>query len=69
MTADLLGLTREEVRARLGEPDDKGSTSRRQREPTIWLYGSWEVAFDREGRVHLLFDDPDKGGTGETLAP
>jgi hypothetical protein len=37
-----LGMTRDEVRAVLGEPDDVGGTSRRYKIPLIWKYGDVE---------------------------
>ncbi len=63
----LIGLTRDQVRAKLGEPDAVGGGGRRRREPTIWLYGSVEVCFSRGGFVDLVFDDPEKGGTGRSI--
>jgi len=45
-----LGCTREELRGVLGEPDDRGGTSRKYPEPVIWRYGKLEFHFDdREG--------------------
>ncbi len=44
-----LGMTRDQVRAVLGEPDDTGGTSRKQRIPSVWKYGEVELHFDTVG--------------------
>jgi hypothetical protein len=41
-----LGMSRDEIRAAFGEPDDVGATSRRRREAAIWVYGGLEFHFD-----------------------
>ncbi len=41
-----LGMTREEVVAVLGEPDDKGGTSRKYKTPRIYRYGGMEFWFE-----------------------
>ena len=38
-------MTREEVLAVWGEPDDKGGTSRKYKTPCIFKYGPVEVVF------------------------
>jgi hypothetical protein len=52
-----IGMTREEVRAALGEPDATGATSRKYPIPAIWKYGEVELHFlsaryDESGRGH-----------------
>jgi len=39
------GMTRAELRALLGEPDDVGGTSRKYKVPSVWKYGEVEFAF------------------------
>ena len=56
---NLLGLTRDEVKERMGIPDDVEA----RQPPRIFLYGSWEIHFD-DGFVWLVFNDPEKGGSG-----
>ena len=48
-----LGATRAEVHRLLGEPDDTGGTSRRQRLPLIWRYGEVEFHFEPGGNGGL----------------
>ena len=63
----ILGLTRDQIEARLGPPDDVGGVSRKHPKPKIWLYGSTEINFSPKTHlVWMLFDDPEKGGTGIT---
>jgi len=64
----LFGLTREQVRERLGEPNDVGLTSRRYKTPRLWLYGTVEVYFGKDGLVDLIFDDDEKGGSGKSIS-
>jgi hypothetical protein len=40
-----MGMTRAELRALLGEPDDVGCISRKYKVPSIWKYGDVEFAF------------------------
>ena len=40
-----LGATEADVKSLLGEPDDVGGISRRQRRPLIWKYGDFEFHF------------------------
>lgn len=47
-----LGMTREQVRHALGEPDALGGTSRKYRTPTIWKYGTIELLY-HPGNPHL----------------
>jgi hypothetical protein len=54
------GMTRAELRALLGDPDDVGCTSRKYKEPSIWKYGEVEFAFPaarsaREAEAHGLW--------------
>ena len=65
-----LGSTEAEVKALLGEPDDVGGTSRRQRRPLIWKYGDFEFHFPPDGdRLWMIFiDEFDIPRGGRTLA-
>lgn len=40
-----LGMTKADVRSLLGPPDGWGVTSRKYREPRIWVYGNIEFWF------------------------
>lgn len=40
-----VGMTKADVRALLGQPDGWGGTSRKYKEPCIWLYGNVEFWF------------------------
>jgi hypothetical protein len=40
-----LGISREELRVLLGEPDDTGAVSRNRSTPAIWKYGPLEFHF------------------------
>jgi len=58
-----VGMTRDQVRHELGEPDATGGASRQYRTPSIWFYGSLELIFERSGpelvSIHLDgFDVP-----------
>jgi hypothetical protein len=57
------GLTPEEVRHLMGEPEDTGGTSRRYRRPSIWLYGDVELHFRPEPphACGMLFIEPHFG--------
>ncbi len=53
-----LGLTHGQVHGLLGDPDDVGGASRRQRTPTIWKYGDIELYFaDSTDRLTLIHAD------------
>lgn len=54
-----LGITREQLRALLGEPDAKGGTSRKYPRPAIWKYGTTEYHFAGE-ELALIFEDDDR---------
>jgi len=59
--SSLLGLTRDQVLEKLGQPDYRGNFSKKYPIPTIWVYGYWEIAFDKNsGLVSSIFDDPEK---------
>lgn len=69
------GMSRGEVRSCLGEPDDWMAVRRGPSIPDrspIWRYGNFEVHFDRDGLVDMLFLDylktPD-AGEGRALDP
>lgn len=42
-----VGMSREEVVALLGVPDQEGGTSRKYRTPSIFKYGNVEFHFER----------------------
>jgi hypothetical protein len=50
-----LGMSRDQVRAILGEPDDTGGTSRRHPTPSIWKYDRVEFHFERPDSLALIF--------------
>jgi hypothetical protein len=52
-----LGMTRDELKATLGEPDDVGGTSRKYPNPAIWKYSDLEFHFElgSEGRLWLIY--------------
>jgi len=55
-----MGMTRAELRALLGEPEDVGCTSRKDKVPSVWKYGEVEFAFPpaksaREADSHGLY--------------
>ena len=56
-----LGITRDELKAILGEPDDVGGTSRKQRTPVIWKYDQLEFFFGRgsDGVLELIYSEVD----------
>ena len=43
--SSMLGKTRKDVISKLGDPDDKGGTSRKYRTPSVFLYGNYEIHF------------------------
>ena len=63
-----IGMTREEVVAALGKPDDTGGTSRKYRTPSIYKYGDIELFFDswKTGRLKMAYTE-DETGQGRTL--
>lgn len=58
-----LGMTREEIRDRLGDPDDMGGTLRKYRTPSIWKYGEVELFFGRDGFLYTFYCEIDQGDT------
>jgi hypothetical protein len=57
-----LGMSRERVRAVFGEPDDIGGTSRKRRQPSIWVYGGVEFHFDLAlDELFLIYRDTADG--------
>ena len=63
------GMTREEVRAVLGEPTDVGCTSRRYRTPACFKYGEIQLFFGpRSGDgLGLVFSEDADGQEAVTL--
>ncbi len=63
-----IGMSREEVIAILGEPDDMGGTSRKYRTPCIFKYGEIELFFDpwKSGKLKAVYAE-DGDGTGSVL--
>ena len=58
-----IGMTRDEVVAALGPPDDMGATSRKYRTPSIYRYGRIEVCFEpwKTGTLHMVYTEDDEG--------
>lgn len=59
-----LGMSAEQVRALLGEPDAFGSISRKYPRPCVWLYGSVELYFRQKAPHDLravFWDAKEKG--------
>ena len=56
-----LGITRDELKAILGEPDDLGGTSRKQVTPLIWKYDELEFHFGHgsDGLLWLIYSEVD----------
>ena len=56
-----LGMTRAELKAILGEPDDVGGTTRKQVTPLIWKYDELEFHFERgfDGSLWLIYSEVD----------
>jgi hypothetical protein len=50
-----LGMSREQLRAIFGEPDDTSVTSRRRPTPSIWKYGCVEFHFAQTGSLVLIY--------------
>jgi len=65
------GMTRIELRALLGEPDDVGCTSRKYKIPAIWKYEDVKFAFPpassareaKSGGLWLVYVDSFEGGS------
>jgi hypothetical protein len=58
-----LGMSRAEVRAAFGNPDDTGGTSRERQQPAIWVYGGLEFHFDHAAgdELFLIYRDTTEG--------
>jgi hypothetical protein len=56
-----LGMTRSELRALFGIPDDVGSSWRRQKEPLIWRYGEVEFHFSSDANRGLVLIYAEEG--------
>lgn len=58
-----LGMTRDELRQILGEPEDVGATSTRQKLPLIWRYGTTEFHFgpSRTSGLQMIFEEDSTG--------
>lgn len=54
-----LGMTRDELKAIFGEPDDVSTMSRKQRVPAIWKYDDLEFHFEHEpdGKLWLIYSE------------
>jgi hypothetical protein len=58
------GISREQIHALLGEPNDVGGTSRKYCRPSIWLFGSIELCFhqpDPQDFYGVYWDAVEKG--------
>jgi hypothetical protein len=58
-----VGMSRQEVLALLGPPDDVGGTSRKYREPSILKYGRVELHFEpwKDGRLLRAYTEDERG--------
>jgi len=58
-----VGMTRDEVVAALGPPDDMAGTTRKYRTPRVYRYGRIEVYFEpwKAGRLHMVYTEDDEG--------
>ena len=61
-------MSREEVIAALGPPDDVGGTSRKYKTPSIYKYGQIELFFEpsKTGRLTMVYTE-DQQGNGKVL--
>jgi hypothetical protein len=60
----VFGMSPQQVREHLGEPDDTGGTSRKYSHPSIYLYGTVEIWFSRTptyGVIGIYWDVEGKG--------
>jgi hypothetical protein len=57
------GMSRQEVLAVLGPPDDVGGTSRKVPEPSIFKYGQVELHFEpwKDGRLLRAYAEDERG--------
>lgn len=64
-----LGMSHDELKAVLGQPDDVGGTSRRWRTPAIYKYGDVEFHFGLgpKGTLDLIYRERD--GIAEISIP
>jgi hypothetical protein len=60
-----VGMSREEVVAALGQPDDVGGTSRKYKTPSIYKYGEIELFFEpwNVGKLIMAYTEQDGVGT------
>jgi hypothetical protein len=56
-----IGMNRAAVREALGEPDQVGGRSNRQRMPLLWKYGDVELAFNPAGELWLIYRETATG--------
>jgi hypothetical protein len=63
------GLTRNEVKALLGEPDAVGCTSRRYRTPSCYRYGDVQLFFGLRAAdgLTMVFSEDENGEDGVVL--
>jgi len=64
-----LGISRDQLRAIFGEPDDVGGTSRKRRDPRIWVYDGLEFHFDHTVGYELCLIYSDAAGHVEISIP
>lgn len=72
----VLGMNANTVKEVLGEPDNVGGESRKYKWPNIWLYGDFQLIFDKvERKLNMIvveFDcgnEPISGGHAFKLTP
>ena len=58
-----LGMSRDEVRATIGQPDDVGGTAGKRGAPAIWVYAGLEFHFDPTAgdELFLIYRDTAEG--------
>jgi hypothetical protein len=58
-----IGMSRDEIVALLGVPDDIGGTSRKSKIPCIYKYGNVEFHFGatQSGKLVLAYTEDDEG--------
>lgn len=54
----LLKKTRQDILKRFGSPGEIANN------PIVYTYHSLEIAFDTDDKVEMIYDNPEKGGSG-----
>ena len=66
-----IGMTRGEVVAILGQPDDVGVTTRKYKTPSIYKYGEIELHFEswKAGTLWMAYQEDEHGNGIVLLGP